>query len=527
MITSKHQGRWRDSLLAFGAGAALLAASLANFLVHNDYPILRADVGIDAFVLFLIAAAMVPFYVGQRQWGRSVLGGALVLLFADLNGASVWLSLLAGSAFGLFTWWRRVSLTGPLALFGVVILLTTIMGVGGRPKWLHTDTRNVSRPPQAGRPEFAVLHVLLDEQAGVAGIYPDANGLRLRQELRNFFLSRGFALYGRAYSEHMHTANAIPAVLNFGSRLSPNASQSGVRVGPTVYFDQLHRQGFKVNVLQNDFAELCEKNPVSVCTTYDSSSLRPTLDAPLNLGDRAKLIGLKFVALSKTVRPVSQLFNEAGVLARRSGFVWSAFEPGNTSRTSTVAAAVALREWSSRLRHARPGEVYFAHLLLPHYPHVFRADCSYLPWNEWELRRSNTPLETRRRSYAEQDRCTLRLLGKMIREFEESPGGRKGVIIVHGDHGSRIVRTAPVTDFAGYFSDQDVIAGHATLFAVREPQPQPQYYETPQPISGLLREFAVRGFRSAPTPNSSLIRGYVMSDKRWRPQRWEKLPQNW
>lgn len=515
---------WRDHLLAFAAGASLLLASLVNFLLHNDYPLFRPDVAIVAVAMLLVAAAMAPLYVGQRQWGRSLLDGVLVLLYADLNDVPLWAAAIAGLGVALFTWWRRISLTGALALFGVIVIAAKLAGIEGREAWLRSSTQAVSQPAAAAAPKFAILHLLLDEQAGVHGIYPDANGLQFREDLRRFFLSRGFTLYGRAYSEHMHTVNAMPAVLNFGTRLAANSSQDGVRIGETVYFDRLHREGFRIHVLQNDFADLCGGNAVSSCATYGASSLGPTLDAPLSLLERAQLIGLKFVALSKIGAELSRAFNRAGALAGPYG--WSAFEPGNTSRTSTVATVVALRDWLPSVRQARPGDVYFAHLLLPHYPHVLRSDCSYLPWSEWELRRSDTGIEKRRRTYVEQDRCTLRKIDEVIRAFEQSPGGRSGAIIIHGDHGSRIMRVPPVTNAAGQFTDDDVIAAHATLFAVRGSRTKPRYDQTPQAISALLREFATSNFQVDPDTTTPM-NSYVMSDRFWRPKRKAELPRNW
>jgi hypothetical protein len=515
-----------NCLLAFAAGASLLLASLTNFLLHNDYPLFRPDVAIVATALLLIAAVMAPFYMGQRQWGRSLLDGVLVLLFADLNGVPLLAAVVAGLGVGLFTWWRRISLSGPLALFATVVLMTKLAGVGGRETWLHTETHAVPRPQAAPTPKFAILHLILDEQAGVNGIYPDAHGLRLRRELKDFFLSRSFTLYGRAYSEHVHTVNAVPAVLNFGTRFASGATRDWVKVGKTVYFDRLAREGFKIHILQNDFADLCTDNPVSTCTTYDSSSLRPTLNAPLSTVERAQLIGLKFLAISNLAAKLWDTTNTAGRLAAKYGSGWSAFEPGNTSRTSTVGAVEALPVWSDQVRQARPGDVYFAHLLLPHYPHVLRSDCSYLPWNEWELRRSSTAIEERRRTYAEQDRCTLRKVDQLIGAFQQSAGGRAGVVIVHGDHGSRIFRVPPVTDLVGYFNDEDLIAAHATLFAVRGPRTRPRYDETPQAITALLRSFVESDFQIDPEP-SKPMRSYILSNRWWKVQRRAELPRNW
>ena len=522
----ERQTRSRDHFFAFAAGASLLSAALVNFLLHNDYPLLRTDVAIVAAVLLLIAAAMAPFYVGQRQWGRSLLDGLLVLVFADLNDLPLSVAAFAGVGVALLTWWRRISLVAPLALFGLIVIAAKLVGIEGRQAWFKKDEQAVSKPTAVTAPKYAILHLLLDEQAGVHGIYPDTNGLRFRQELRQFFLSRGFALYGRAYSQHVHTVNAIPAVLNLGTHLGAEATVDWVKVGRTIYFERLSKRGFKIHVLQNDFADLCSGNPVSSCTTYDASSLRPTLDAPLTLLQRAQLIGLKFVALSNVSAAVSKAVKQAVALAGQPG--GPAFEPGNASRTSTVATVVALREWLPMIRDARPGDVFFAHLLLPHFPHVLRADCSYLPWKEWEMMRgSKTSIEERRHTYIQQDRCTLRKVDELIQAFEQSTGGQAGVVIVHGDHGSRIFRVPPVTDVLGRFANDDVIAAQATLFAVRDlQQSRPRYDDTPQTITALLRDFVESDFRTAPTP-SGPMRGFVLSNRWTKVQRKAELPPDW
>ena len=86
----------RELAIAFAGGAAILCASLANFLNYNDYPLLRPEVGIVTAGMLGIAAALAVFYVAQRQWGRSFLEGLLALLFVDLNTDSFLLACAPG-----------------------------------------------------------------------------------------------------------------------------------------------------------------------------------------------------------------------------------------------------------------------------------------------------------------------------------------------------------------------------------------------------------------------------------------------
>ena len=81
--------RGRELVTAFAAGAALLLASLANFISYNDYPHFRPEVGIVVLILLAFALAMAFFYRSQRQWGRSLLIGLLAALFVDLNTDSL------------------------------------------------------------------------------------------------------------------------------------------------------------------------------------------------------------------------------------------------------------------------------------------------------------------------------------------------------------------------------------------------------------------------------------------------------
>src|SRR5688572_26639900 len=122
MIGVWRKGNSRSLLLAFAAGAFVLSATLANFLTHNDYSLFRAEVAVVFAAALLIAAIMAPLYDGQRQWGHSLLDGLLVTLFADFNGAPIWIALAAGAAVGVWGWWVKRPLSAHIAFFSAVVL---------------------------------------------------------------------------------------------------------------------------------------------------------------------------------------------------------------------------------------------------------------------------------------------------------------------------------------------------------------------------------------------------------------------
>jgi hypothetical protein len=70
------------------------------------------------------------------------------------------------------------------------------------------------------------------------------------------------------------------------------------------------------------------------------------------------------------------------------------------------------------------GRYTFVHVLLPHYPFVFDAECGHAA-------------DLRRTTVEEQTRCTLRLVGDLVEELRRLGRYDGSLIVVSGDHGSR------------------------------------------------------------------------------------------
>ena len=523
-----RSGKARELMLGVAAGGSLLLASLANFLTHNGYPFLRLEVAFVSVGLLGVSAAMAPFYVGQRQWGRSLLEGLLAAVFIDFNADSLALAFFVGLSFGLVTWWRRFSLIGPMAVLGSVVLVTTLLGLGGAPNWIKVEKgieRNGAAVAAMEKP--AIVHIIFDEHIGLDGLQGEGvEGQLLREELRSFYLASGFAVYGGAHSQHYETVNAIPEVLNYGARLNCEINKSGMKTGRTKHLQSLVDQGYKLTIFQTDYVDYCADASFSVCITYDSSSLHPTLTVPMGAADRAGLISGKFLELSKIFGATAVAWNTGAVLVRAARLpipllIWISDD------RVRLAALNSMNELAKRLKSVRPGDAIFAHLLLPHFPQVVLRDCSYLPWEDWEGRYFGSTIKSRRRAYYEQVRCTTRELAILLRNLSQSPAGKNAVVIVHGDHGSRIVQVSPYAYNFGKISDADMIAGFSTLFAIRAPGVQPGYIQERQPISTLLRDFATSGFRSAPHPKPPPVPTVYLADKDWKPVRRVPLPASW
>jgi hypothetical protein len=510
----------------FVAGIVLFSASLANFLNRNDYDFLRTDVALVVALFAAISAIMTPIYAGQRQWGRSVLEGLLAATFVDLNSTGALLPFGVGAGVAAFTFWKRSSLLRPMIVFGSIVLLTTIVVPQSRWSWMRTvsgDLRALSADPPP-----ALLHIILDEHLGPEGLpLLGPEGAKLRDELKSAYVGAGFVVYGRAYSEHMHTVNAIPQVLNYDYRIGTELGQAGVKIGPTEHLKALTRSGYALKMFQSDFADICTGAVFATCTTYDSFSLRPLLGVPLTIPDRTKLIFMKFMKLSGVAKFSTFAWNRSVPYARTLGIHATGFDLTSAALTSSVASFAALDELNSQLSNARPGEAYIVHLLMPHFPYVMSRDCKPLSRSSWDWRISPSALSDKQRLYMGQVRCVTTKALKAVELFRSSPAGKNGSVIIHGDHGSRITRIDPRVDTVGRFGDDDLIAGFSTFFAIQLPDGKGGYVDNAQPIAPLVRDFSKRNFKTLPGVDPTAVRGVYLDDASWRPGMRVPMPESW
>lgn len=498
MSEDPRSGASLGFIAPFGACASLLLASLANFLVSNDYPILRLEVLLVAIAFVLLSAVAALVYMILPRWGRSLLEGLLAALFVELNTTSLPLAIAAGVAVAGITLWKRFSLTKPMTLFGAIVLGTTLLGLGDRTPWIHSakgKSAGITPPPNDARP--AIVHFILDEQIGIEGLpESDADALRLRNQFKSFYADAGFATYGGAYSEHMRTKHAIPHVLNYGARLGPGMHGRTAVIGPTTHLERLVDRGYRLTILQSDYADFCTGARFHECVTYEVSSPSALIRSPLTTFERAGLITTKFLSLSEIVTALMLPWH---LVANQLDL--PQLGPGNLGRSTSASTLTVFDDLASRLARAKPGEVYFAHLLLPHYPYSVDENCSLLPWHEWK-RPFSGKMSVRRHAYYAQNRCTIRKIGAALDALGRSPAGKNNVVIIHGDHGSRISQVDPKEENRGKLSDSDLIAEYSTNFAVRSPSIRPGYSSERIPVHALLKEFAASGFTKAPVPRA-------------------------
>ena len=84
--------------------------------------------------------------------------------------------------------------------------------------------------------------------------------------------------------------------------------------------------------------------------------------------------------------------------------------------------------------------------------------------------------------------CLYVKLGQLFERMQAAGIYDDSIMILHGEHGSRIVLTEPVAKDKEALNKQDIIDGFSTLFAVKLPGVHGGYDNSPRPLERLLEE---------------------------------------
>lgn len=491
---------WKDAKAPFAAAALVLTASFGNFLSYHDYSFLCPEVGLVEAAFLLIATLFAATHRWAGNFGKSLLDGALVYLAVDLNSDYLLVAAGAAAVAALLRLSRNISLLEPLSIMSLVILATAVTGLTERRPAM---SRAVGDGQQPGNGRPAVLHLILDEHGGLGGITDP----RFRQEVAAFFRGHGFRLFEKAYSRHFQTINAVPDVLNFGHPGDSRKISEALEPGKTEYLSALAEHGYRLNIYQSEFADFCQYHRFATCTSTWTPSVSFLEDEPVATIEKARLLAIKFAALSSLAVTAAAIVDLILHLPGTRQLNVPLLAPKQRAVSSTLGAYAALEGIAADVKVARRGNVYFAHVLAPHYPYMRTSDCTLTPPSKWAYRRINQAIAYRRSAYREQIGCVHRHLANIIRNFEASPAGKDGIIVIHGDHGSRITEVEPIDRNRGKIKSSDLMAGYSTLFAVRAPGIEPgvdrRQYASPVILKQLLdsRFSSVEGMK----PGSGVV----------------------
>ena len=497
--------------------ALMLLGPLLHQLRSHGYPVARAEVLAIAAVVLGVGIAI--GFVLHR--GSLALRGALMVMLivvaCDLyvsGGTLDWIGIAVAAALAavllLRTHITTIAFTVSLALLASSLL----------PPVDPVEASTTSSSVVPGNPALPpVFHFVLDEHGGVEGLAGDT---ALVTEMTAWYARRGFRLFPKAYSPYVDTHNAIPNLLNLtasatdGSHLqyTPGAPPSLYR---NAYFDRMRAQGYGLRVYQSDFLDFCGADTAVVisCFTYPANSISYAAGMTLPVTAHAGMLA------NHILMNQSWLFDRAVMQYQRdirpTLAAMGAPAPARDWRGNRVTPSVPeiLARVERDVARGAGGTVYFAHLLMPHYPYQYDASCAVHESSGERLDRSdpgapagmdNTPASRARRLtlYGEQVRCLMRQLDGFFARLDTLGVYASAVIVLNGDHGSRISIRSPKGDStAVHLTRQDMLDGYSTLLAVKAPGVLPAPDTATVGIGEALSALVTSGFQSA-VPASTL-----------------------
>jgi hypothetical protein len=462
----------RQSVLGAWTPTLLLLTPFVIFVRHHAYPVFSAEI---LACLALLGAAGACLYLVARRWPATSgpLTAAALIFFADVQfditvpiegvGESAVLLFAFVALAVLFSWAGQ--LVPVVGLMTATVLLTTLVMPGGQ--LVSRSSIDVAATDNGP----LVLHLILDEHIGPVGL-ERAKQRDASRQLRTWLAERGFLIVESAYSETTETVQSVGHALNLVSGrhdhtlVDSAGAPFAARLTRSGYFEAMSRIGYELRIVQPDHLDLCSTgSPAASCETYASAKLGVLRDTALTPADRALVVAGAFLMRSDLWNEARELYNRLQVsrLSMLPAWTWE------RTRVSPIAATLALERLRTDLKSARRGQLYLAHLLLPHYPYVYDGSCRARPPSDW-LDRNDTRFFPHRNSvegrsrryqqYVEQMNCTWKLVDGLLAAIPES-AARDAIVIIHGDHGSRIALGGSESRAS---DDGD---NYSTLFAIR------------------------------------------------------------
>jgi len=469
------------------AGALLLGGPPAHYLALNHYP-LRPE-SLTLVVLAALTGALLAL-AARRIDGiaGSVVFGLLLFAFVDLQAnAEAYVPFLVLPVICLVLAFvfraHRATLTS---------ITLSVFYLAAVPGWVRAA--NDARAPDlaSARAKGPVLvHLILDEMWGIGGLRA-VGDTGTAAFLEDFYLQRGFSLYPAAYSRWRQTTSSIPRTLSLDQPPALDTAAAGAawitrhyQLINNPYFATLRQSGYKLRIYQSTYIDYCRaaRPALLSCNVAPANSIANIahLEGPWT---RRALLAGRFL-----VNVTSRTYRNLG----KDGNVW---------RRSVAGGAFGLLDQMAADVRADSGAAvaYFAHLLTPHRPLEVDAACELYPdlsrYTETGARGDN---ERRWRTilyrYGQQVRCTHSRIATLFAAIDSTGGFENAIIIVHGDHGARILRRGSVLGRLRDLDRSELNSSFSTLLAVKLPGASAAVHPHPVPIQNYVAALAKSRFR--------------------------------
>lgn len=412
----------------------------------------------------------------------------LLLIVAGVVPAGVGLFSILVAVYWLLWRIRPHAATLLLVCLSVAALGTVL----DRP-WLNVAASDVAADDGAARvAEWAatggfddrlpvVLHIVFDELMSPGGIDPALpGGATTRDAMHQMASAHDLRLYDSIYSRFYYSAVSLPNLMDGEYAGHTVQSELQNKIGNTsadsAYFADMAHRGYRSVVFQTSVLNFCAPPSVSLCETFPSYD--PGVVSGGGLDERTRSVYL-WDTLLRSYAPGYLPALGRGIIRRMYGI--DQRELGVLGAADRFDAQ-GFPQWFDRfrafVREVPRGSHVFAHFLAPHSPYVLTDTC--VVSGEFDSgygladRIGEGPArEGARRTYYEQylrqARCVVSKIDALLSDLRDRPAFRDALIVIHGDHGSRISSGA----FVEQLGPRDMIDNYAAFFAIRGPGIEP------------------------------------------------------
>jgi hypothetical protein len=519
------EGIWSDLRIHLAIGFPFLAlvAPFTIYLTYRKYPLMSTQVWLILAGMFCVSALIGWLRrVGGTRMYAVIVGSFLTFagdyLFEWVAHARNITCLIIFCVLVALVWRFEKATTLAGTAFLCVFVMSTLLRNGfEREPRLSLASQDTNTTMTDGPPRL--IHLILDEHHGIEGIPSDTDYARkLKHKIKQFYQRHGFKLYGGAYSHYFQTVDSIPNLVNFSAEGVSKKFVRGERPPYTLqqngYFQFLQREGYRIHVVDGNYVDFCssqDARPQS-CFKYQWYTLDEV--AKLDLPTLTKTTTLLATFVSRYTRYQDIL--------RRYELRWGPFllsrgvaipvinrESLWTRRPLhpfSVNAMAAMDAVSAKIVHLSPGHMLFAHLFLPHFPYVFREDCSVRTIPESLDNMEAVPIEARTTEsrgirfdqYLRQVECLYAELDELFRMMQSSGVFSDSIVIVQGDHGARLGLRHPTLKEQDQLTAADYADGLSTLFAAKVPGKPGGYDPSLHAIDELLVQTLDSAFDRSP-----------------------------
>jgi len=472
----------RIGVKAFVFFALLFSYPILSLLWRRDYPFFTSEVSL-LFALVVVLSLFFSFLVSRARSTVSYLLTGILVLFVFsiqfdllLEGMIICIAVTALLMFMFRDKFR---------VYGITIIAALVVGA-----WLDSQSEHAASEPRtrlASRDSSLppVVHIVLDGFIGIAGLPPYPASEIIRDKILAFMEANHFHLFSHAYSRYAVTSESLDATLNYrhdGEGVAAYGGQdfSAYIMKENAVFSAMEALDYRLNVYQTNHLGLCQSNPDKLdrCWQYDHPDILSVRDNPSIMFRAGALLSV----LLDQSRVLSKTVYRYGAFPQ---FMLAVYDP---RLFDTLKEDIGKRG---------NGNYFFAHALIPHGPFAYQPDCSVDYNTPPGLRRafleSEPPLspimyEIRYGLYFGQAECALRTLQSLIDSMKREGLYDRAIIVLHGDHGSRIVSHSPLFRNKALLTADEYRSSFSTLFAVKYPGSDFLVDERPLSISYLTEE---------------------------------------